>query len=230
MDFLLGIIEAFSNGIFQTLIKDNRYLLLIRGFGSSMQITLFAAMIGVVLGLILAILRLKGTGIGAAIANTYISVIRGTPIVVQLTIIYFVILGRSGLSDILVASVAFGINSGAYVAEIIRAGISAVDRGQMEAGRSLGLSYAKTMRYIIIPQAIKNVLPALGNEMIVLVKETAIAGYIGVADLNKGATNIASVTYNYMVPLLCVAYVYLLITSVMAYGLENLERRLKKSD
>ncbi len=230
MDFLLDIIEVFSNGIFQTLIKDNRYLLLIRGFGSSMQITLFAAMIGVVLGLILAILRLKGTGIGASIANTYISVIRGTPIVVQLTIIYFVILGRSGLSDILVASVAFGINSGAYVAEIIRAGISAVDRGQMEAGRSLGLSYAKTMRYIVIPQAIKNVLPALGNEMIVLVKETAIAGYIGVADLNKGATNIASVTYNYMVPLLCVAYVYLLITSVMAYGLGNLERRLKKSD
>jgi len=230
MDILNGIIEAFSNGIFQTLIKDNRYFLLIRGFGASMQITIFAAMIGVVLGLILAILRLRGTGIGAAIANAYISVIRGTPIVVQLTIIYFVILGRSGLPDILVASVAFGINSGAYVAEIIRAGISAVDRGQMEAGRSLGLSYAKTMRYIIIPQAIKNVLPALGNEMIVLVKETAIAGYIGVADLNKGATSIASVTYNYMVPLLCVAYVYLLITSVMAYGMDNLERRLKKSD
>ncbi len=230
MEFLQEIIDAFSNSIFLTLIKDNRWELLTRGFWNSLQITVFAAVIGVILGLILAILRLREKGVGAAIANTYISVIRGTPIVVQLTIIYFVILGQSGLSDVLVASVAFGINSGAYVAEIIRAGISAVDRGQMEAGRSLGLSYARTMRYIVVPQAIKNVLPALGNEMIVLVKETAIAGYIGVADLNKGATNIASVTYNYMVPLLCVAYIYLLLTSGMATGLSVLERRMKKSD
>ena len=230
MSYLYDIIKAFSDGIFLTLIKDDRFSYLVSGFKLSILITLLAAAIGIVLGLIVAVLRLRGKGILAAIANGYITVIRGTPAVVQLTIIYFVILGPFGLSDVLVASVAFGINSGAYVAEIIRAGIMAVDRGQMEAGRSLGLSYIQTMIFIIIPQAIKNVLPALGNELIVLLKETSIAGYIGMSDLNKGGTTIASITYNYMVPALCVAYIYLMMTTSMASVINRLERRLQRSD
>ena len=230
MSYIYDIVRAFSDGIFLTLIKDDRYTSLVSGFFSSIEITLLAAVMGVALGLILAIFRLRGKGPLAAVANAYITVIRGTPTVVQLTIIYFVILGHSGLSDILVASVAFGINSGAYVAEIIRAGIMAVDRGQMEAGRSLGLSYAQTMTHIIVPQAIKNVLPALGNEFIVLMKETSVAGYIGVRDLNKGGTSIAGITYNYLVPSLCVAYIYLMMTTSLASALNRLERRLHRSD
>ncbi len=230
MDLLFNIIKSFADGIYLSLIKDDRYSVLFGGFLASVEITLMAALIGVVLGLFLAIFRLRGKGILAAFANGYISIIRGTPTVVQLMIIYFIILKNSGLPDILVASIAFGINSGAYVAEIIRAGINAVDRGQMEAGRSLGLSYSQTMISIVIPQAIKNVLPALGNELIVLLKETSIAGYVGIKDLMKGGTSIASVTYNYLVPLLCIAYLYLLMTTSMAAGLTKLEGRMRRSD
>ena len=230
MDLLFNIIKSFADGIYLSLIKDDRYSVLFGGFLASVEITLMAALIGVVLGLFLAIFRLRGKGILAAFSNGYISIIRGTPTVVQLMIIYFIILKNSGLPDILVASIAFGINSGAYVAEIIRAGINAVDRGQMEAGRSLGLSYSQTMISIVIPQAIKNVLPALGNELIVLLKETSIAGYVGIKDLMKGGTSIASVTYNYLVPLLCIAYLYLLMTTSMAAGLTKLEGRMRRSD
>lgn len=230
MDFIYDIVKSFSDGIFLSLIKDNRYTNLVTGLFASMEITLLAAFIGVILGLLLAIFRIRGKGPLASFANGYITVIRGTPTVVQLTIIYFVILGKSGMSDVIVASVAFGINSGAYVAEIIRAGIMAVDRGQMEAGRSLGLSYGQTMKNIIIPQAIKNVLPALGNELIVLLKETSVAGYIGVKDLTKAGTSIAGVTYNYLVPLLCVAYIYLMMTTSMSAALSKFERRMQRSD
>lgn len=230
MSYFNNIVKTFADAIYLTLIKDDRFSQLVIGFKASIEITLFAALIGVVLGLILAILRLRGKGPLTAFANGYITVIRGTPTVVQLTIIYFIILGQSGLPDVLVAAVAFGINSGAYVAEIIRAGIMAVDRGQMEAGRSLGLSYSQTMTHIVVPQAIKNVLPALGNELIVLLKETSVAGYIGVKDLMKGGTSIAAATYNYFVPLLCVAYIYLIMTTSMASVLNRLERRLQRSD
>jgi len=230
MDIVFNIIKSFADGIYLSLIKDDRYSVLFGGFLASVEITLMASLIGIILGLFLAIFRLRGKGILASFANGYISIIRGTPTVVQLMIIYFIILKNSGLPDILVASIAFGINSGAYVAEIIRAGINAVDRGQMEAGRSLGLSYGQTMISIIIPQAIKNVLPALGNELIVLLKETSIAGYVGIKDLMKGGTSIASVTYNYLVPLLCIAYIYLLMTTSMAAGLSKLEGRMRRSD
>ena len=230
MDIIYNIIKSFADGIYLSLIKDDRYSVLFGGLLASVEITLLAALIGIVLGLFLAIFRLRGKGILTAFSNGYISIIRGTPTVVQLMIIYFIILKNSGLPDILVASIAFGINSGAYVAEIIRAGINAVDRGQMEAGRSLGLSYGQTMVSIIIPQAIKNVLPALGNELIVLLKETSIAGYVGIKDLMKGGTSIASVTYNYLVPLLCIAYIYLLMTTSMAAGLSKLEGRMRRSD
>jgi len=230
MSYFYDIVRSFSDGIFLALIKEDRFMFLVKGFLTSIEITLAATVIGIVLGLVVAIFRLRGKGLLAAIGDGYVTVIRGTPAVVQLTVIYFVILAQSGLPDLVIASVAFGINSGAYVAEIIRAGITAVDRGQMEAGRSLGLSYSQTMTHIIIPQAIKNVLPALGNEFIVLVKETAVAGYIGLADLNKGGIQIASVTYNYMVSALCVAYIYLMMTTSLASGINSLERRMKKSD
>jgi len=230
MSYFYDIIKSFSDGIFLALIKEDRFMFLVKGLLISLEITLAATVTGIIFGLVVAIFRLRGKGMLASLGDGYVTVIRGTPAVVQLTIIYFVILKQSGLPDLVVASIAFGINSGAYVAEIIRAGITAVDRGQMEAGRSLGLSYSQTMTHIIIPQAIKNVLPALGNEFIVLVKETAVAGYIGIADLNKGGLQIASVTYNYMVSALCVAYIYLMMTTSLASGINSLERRMHRSD
>ena len=230
MSYFYDIIKSFSDGIFLTLIKEDRFMFLVKGFITSLEITLAATVIGIVLGLVVAIFRLRGKGILASLGDCYVMVIRGTPAVVQLTVIYFVILAHTGLPSLVIASIAFGINSGAYVAEIIRAGITAVDRGQMEAGRSLGLSYSQTMTHIIVPQAIKNVLPALGNEFIVLVKETAVAGYIGIADLNKGGIQIASVTYNNMVSALCVAYIYLMMTTSLASGISSLERRMQRSD
>lgn len=230
MSDLYSIVRSFSDGIFLALIKEDRFMFLVKGFFTSIEITLGATAIGIVLGLIIAIIRMRGKGLLCAIGDGYVTVIRGTPAVVQLTVIYFIILSSSGLPDLLIAAVAFGINSGAYVAEIIRAGISSVDRGQMEAGRSLGLSYAQTMTHIIIPQAIKNVLPALGNEFIVLVKETAVAGYVGIADLNKGGIQVASITYNFMVSGLCVAYIYLCMTISLAAGINQLEKRLHQSD
>lgn len=228
--FFDSFVNDFSNMIYQALIKEDRYRFLVSGFSRSVQLTLYAAVIGVILGLLVAVFKIRNKGISAAFANVYISVIRGTPAVVQLTVIYFVILAKSGLPAMVIASIAFGINSGAYVAEIVRAGILAVDKGQTEAGRSLGLSGGQTLRYIVIPQAIKNVLPALGNEFIVLLKETAIAGYISIVDLNKGGQQISSLTYNGMVAPLCVAYIYLMLTMTMAAGLNRLERRFRESD
>ncbi len=230
MDGYNEFVKEFANKIFQALIKDDRFTYLVKGLRMSIGITLAAAFLGIFLGLLVAICKLRGKGVLAALANGYITIIRGTPTVVQLTVIYFVILSHSGLPDFVVATIAFAINSGAYVAEIIRAGITAVDRGQMEAGRSLGLSYSHTMRYIIIPQALKNVLPALGNEFIVLLKETSVAGYIGTQDLNKGGLQVASITYDFMVPALCAAYLYLMLTTSMASGLNRLERRMHRSD
>lgn len=230
MDTINQFVEVFANKIFQALIKEDRFTYLVSGLKLSIEITLAAAVLGVFLGLLTAICKLRGKGPLAAMANGYITIIRGTPAVVQLTVIYFVILAKTGLPGFVVAAIAFGINSGAYVAEIIRAGITAVDRGQMEAGRSLGLSYASTMIYIVIPQAVKNVLPALGNEFIVLLKETSIAGYIGINDLNKGGQSISSITYDYMVTALLVAYIYLLMTTSMASAINRLERRLHRSD
>lgn len=229
-DFLENFLRSFSDGFFLTFIKDDRYINLISGLSISLQITLLSAVIGIVLGVLTAIFRLRPKGIPASLAGGYITLIRGTPAVVQLTIIYFVILANKGLPDILVGSIAFGINSGAYVAEIIRAGILAVDKGQMEAGRSLGLSYAQTMWNIVIPQAIKNVLPALGNEFIVLLKETSIAGYVGFVDLNKAGQRLGNITYNMYYSSIAVAYIYLLMTTTMAGGMDRLERRLRKSD
>lgn len=243
--------SSFSDSVFLSLIKEDRFKYLTDGLIMTLEMTMLAALIGIVIGLFLAIAKLQDvdnlTGnrivIGlrkwlTGFANGYISVVRGTPAVVQLLIINFVIFAQlqqnvtalRSISSIWIAGIAFGINSGAYVAEIIRAGIMAVDKGQSEAGRSLGLSASTTMASIIIPQAIKNVLPALCNEFITLLKETSVAGYIGIMDLTKGATTIGAVIYNYMVPLICAAYIYFLMTTALSTGIGTLERRLHKSD
>jgi len=165
-----------------------------------------------------------------AICQVYLTVIRGTPVVVQLLIIYFVVFASTDVSKVIAAVMAFGINSGAYVAEICRSGIMSIDIGQLEAGRSLGFSYAQTMWHIILPQAFKNVLPALGNEFIVLLKETSVAGYIALEDLTKGGDIIRSRTYNALFPLLAVALIYLAMVMIFTRLVAILERRLKQSE
>ncbi|HHV97346.1 MAG TPA: amino acid ABC transporter permease [Clostridiaceae bacterium] len=230
MNFINNIYRILSDKIYFAFIKEDRYMYLVDGWIISIEVTVFAALLGIVIGLLLAIVKFSRKPPFAQFADWYISIIRGTPVVVQLTIIYYVILADVNLPRTIVASIAFGINSGAYVAEIIRSGIQAVDKGQTEAGRSLGLSEGKTMRYIIIPQAIKNILPALGNEFIVLLKETSVSGYIALNDLTKGGTLIRSVTYDAFTPLLTVAYIYFLMTAMLSAALSKFERRLRSSD
>lgn len=197
--------------------------------------TFFAVIIGIALGFIVGVIRstYEKTGklkILNALCTVYLTVIRGTPVVVQLMIIYFVIFGNVKVDKTLVAVLAFGINSGAYVAEIFRSGIMSIDNGQFEAGRSLGFNYTQTMWYIIMPQAFKNVLPTLGNEFIVLLKETSVAGYIALQDLTKGGDIIRSRTYSAFMPLIAVAIIYLVMVMIFTYFVRLLERRLRSSD
>ena len=215
-------------------IEQDRWKLYLEGFGVTLQVAFFAAIIGIVIGTVVALMKLSRTRRGkktifARIADIYIDIIRGTPSVLQLLIMWFVIMATTN-NGILVASISFGINSGAYVAEIIRAGILAVDKGQMEAGRALGLTNAQTMVYIIIPQAIKNVLPPLGNEFIVLLKETAIVGYVSLSDLTRVANQISSRTYEAFMPLIGSAVIYFVTIKIITILSEKLERRLRKSD
>lgn len=228
--------DNLSEQIFNTLVKDNRWMLFTNGLLATLMIAGIAIVLGVGIGSLVAIAkvsvaqhkRLKWLGV---ICDIYITVIRGTPIVVQLLIMYYIIFASASMdATIYVAALAFGINSGAYVAEIVRAGIQSVDRGQMEAGRSLGLTNGMTMRSIIYPQAIKNILPALGNEFIVLFKETSIVGYIAVMDLTRAADLIRSRTYSALVPLIFIALVYLGIVMLITWVLRKLERRLAQSD
>ena len=226
---------AFFEDIYLNFIKDNRWKYIVNGLGVTLRVTLFAVLIGIAIGFVIAIIRSTYEKTGKLkilnfLANIYLTVIRGTPVVVQLLIIYFVIFASFRVDKIFVAIVAFGINSGAYVAEIIRSGIMSIDPGQMEAGRSLGFNYIQTMWHIIIPQAFKNVLPALGNEFIVLLKETSVAGYIALEDLTKGADIIRSQTYSPFIPLLSVAVIYLGIVMLLTFLLKKLERRLRSSE
>ena len=226
---------AFFDSLYLNFIKDNRWKYIVNGLGVTLRVTLFAVLIGIAIGFVIAIIRSTYEKTGKLkilnfLANIYLTVIRGTPVVVQLLIIYFVIFASFRVDKIFVAIVAFGINSGAYVAEIIRSGIMSIDPGQMEAGRSLGFNYIQTMCYIIIPQAFKNVLPALGNEFIVLLKETSVAGYIALEDLTKGADIIRSQTYSPFIPLLSVAVIYLSIVMLLTFLLKKLERRLRSSE
>ena len=205
------------------------------GLGTTLLITLLAVTIGMLLGFFVAVIRATylRTGrfrIADWFCRLYLTVIRGTPVVVQLLIIYFVIFASVPISKTFVAVIAFGINSGAYVAEIVRGGIMAIDTGQLEAGRSLGLNYSRTMIYIILPQALKNVLPALANEAIVLLKETSVAGYIAIADLTKGGDIIRSQTFSAFLPLLAVAVIYLVMVVVLTKLVGLLEGRLAAND
>lgn len=215
-------------------IEGDRWKLYINGLGVTLKIAFFAAILGLLIGTVLALMKLstKRNGkktIWARIANAYIDIIRGTPSVLQLLIMWFIIMANCK-NGMLVASLSFGINSGAYVAEIVRAGIMAVDKGQTEAGRSLGLSKAQTMIYIVIPQAVKNVLPPIGNEFIVLLKETAIVGYVSLTDLTRVANQISSRTYEAFMPLIGAAVIYFVIIKILTILLDRLERRLRKSD
>ena len=239
-----GWLQSLADQFYLNFIKDDRYMYLVRGLKITLEVTVLALILGVVLGVIVAIIRsthdktIEETrpGFGRfilkllnAIAKIYLTVIRGTPVVVQLMIIYFVIFASSN-NKVMVATIAFGINSGAYVAEIIRSGIMSIDQGQFEAGRSLGFNYFQTMIYIIIPQAFKNVLPALGNEFIVLIKETSISGYVGLQELTKAGDIIRSRTYTAFMPLIAVALIYLVIVMIFSKLVSILERRLRNSE
>ncbi len=226
----------FQERFYLNFIKDDRWMYMLDGLKVTLEVTLFATLLGIMIGFIVAIIRSTHGRTGKmkimnALCQVYLTVIRGTPAVVQLLIMYFVIFGSvKGVSKVLVAVLAFGINSGAYVAEICRAGIMSIDIGQMEAGRSIGFSYAQTMWYIILPQAFKNVLPALGNEFIVLLKETSISGYIALQDLTKGGDIIRSRTYDAFMPLIGVALVYLVLVLGFTKLVSMLERRLNQSE
>ena len=216
-------------------IEDNRWKYIVDGLKITLIVTIFAVLIGVLLGFLIAIVRTTHDKTGKlkilnAICKVYLTVIRGTAVVVQLMIIYFIIFGSVDISKVLVAIIAFGINSGAYVAEIFRSGIMSIDNGQFEAGRSLGFNYAQTMMYIIMPQAFKNVLPTLCNEFISLLKETSVSGYIALQDLTKGGDIIRSRTYDAFMPLIAVALIYLAMVMIFTKLVSLLERRLRNSD
>ena len=215
-------------------ITGDRWKLYLSGVGITLEIAVFAGLLGIIIGTCLALMKLSTTEEGkptvlSYIATVYIDIIRGTPSVLQLLIMWFIIMASSN-NGILVASLSFGINSGAYVSEIVRGGILAVDKGQREAGRSLGLSGAQTYRYIILPQAVKNVIPPLGNEFITLIKETAIVGYVSLSDLTRVANQVASRTYDAFMPLIGAAVIYFVIIKVLSILLGKLERRMRKSD
>lgn len=216
-------------------ITDNRWHYIWDGLLTTLQITFFAVLLGITLGFLIAMIRSThdktgGMKIGNVICNIYITVVRGTPVVVQLMIIYYVVFASVDINKVIVAILAFGMNSGAYVAEIFRSGIMSIDQGQFEAGRSLGFNYRQTMIYIIMPQAFKNVLPALGNEFIVLLKETSVSGYIAMQDLTKGGDIIRSRTYDAFMPLIAVAIIYLVMVMIFSKLVSMLERRLRNSD
>ncbi len=226
----MGIIQALSDAIYTNLIREDRYLLFLKGLSLTMQVTIYAVLIGVAIGMLVAVARiLKLRGL-ERVAKLYVDIIRGTPVVVQLIIIYYAILGSSSWPKVLVAAIAFGINSGAYVSELIRAGILAVDRGQLEAARSLGLSYFQSMRFVVIPQAIKNILPALVSEAIVLIKETAVCGYIALDDLTRAGNIIRGRTFDPYTPFILVALIYLYVTSLLSIFAGKLEWRLRRGD
>lgn len=226
---------SFVDKLKQSFIDNDNYQYLLKGLGNTLLITLFAVIIGILFGFLIAIVRTSHDRNGSlpllnGICRLYLTIIRGTPVMVQLLIIYYVILANINTSKILVAVVAFGLNSAAYVAEIVRSGIMAVDIGQFEAGRSLGLNYSQTMRSIILPQAVKNILPALCNEFISLLKETSISGYIGLMDLTKGGDIIRSTTFQAMIPLISVAIIYLIMVVGLSKIVGILERKLRNNE
>ena len=230
---MLEVLSAWKDQLYSTYIEQDRYMMLLDGFKNTMIITICALLIGVVVGSTIAIVKFfaeesRALKPLAAICDFYVTAIRGIPVVVLLLIFYFLILKSA--DGIVTGIVTFGINSGAYMAEIVRGGIAAVDRGQMEAARSLGMNRMQAMFRVIMPQAVKNILPAIGNEMIALLKETSVAGYVAVQDLTRAANLIRNNTYDAFNPLMVTAIVYLSLVVIMTRLLGILERRLRKSD
>ena len=231
--------DNFFNIFYEIYVKNKAYLLILKGLGFTLVIAIFAVLIGVILGALLAVCKVIPqknffSKLLNKIASIYITVIRGTPVMVQLLLFYFGIFPQImrgfEYKALFIAILVFGINSSAYVAEIIRSGIMSIDKGQMEAGRSLGFTYSQTMLRIIMPQAIKNILPALGNEFIVMVKETSVAGFITVFDLTRATRSIVQSYYNPFVPYLTLAAIYLVLVMIFTYFLNLLEKRLRNSD
>ena len=227
--------KTFTDAFYLNFVSDNRWKYLTEGLKTTLIITFFACLMGIVLGFLVGMIRstyekTHKLKVLNAICKVYLTVIRGTPVVVQLLIIYFVVFGSVRVDKVIVAILAFGVNSGAYVAEIFRSGIMSIDNGQFEAGRSLGFNYAQTIWYIILPQAFKNVLPALCNEFIALLKETSVSGFIALQDLTRGADIIRSRTYNVVLPLFTVALVYWMIVTFLTYMVGKLETRLRKNE
>lgn len=245
-NWILNLPEGLRNlcyRFFKSFIYDDRYQLYVTGLKNTLILTFFALLLGIFLGVVVSLIRVSWDkthsemhgpgkwvlGFFNGVSKVYLTVIRGTPVVVQLLIMNFVIFASSR-NKVLVGALSFGINSGAYVAEIIRGGIMSIDAGQFEAGRSLGLNFSQTMSNIIIPQALKNVLPALANEFIVLLKETSVAGYVSVIDLTKGGDIIRGRTYSAFMPLIAVALIYLVMVIFFTWLVGKLERRLRNSD
>lgn len=239
----------FQTKFYLNFIKDDRWKYITSGLGNTLKITVFALIFAVIIGVLVAIIRYSYDknhtnkagnfiqsllqfllAIANGICHVYLTIIRGVPVVVQLMIIYFIIFASPDVSKIFCAVVAFSLNSGAYVAEIVRGGLNSVDKGQFEAGRSLGFGYIATMWYIILPQAFKNILPALGNEAIMLLKDTSISGYVAIQDLTKGGDIIRSRTYDAFMPLIAVALIYLILVTILTLLLRRLERRLQSSE
>ena len=226
IDWLNNLIEDF----YKCFIEDDRYMLIVDGIGVTIKVALLAAILGLAIGFIVAVCNLSKSKILNFIGSVYTDVIRGTPSVTQLMIIYFVVFATVHWEKWIIAAIAFAINSGAYVSEIIRAGILSIDKGQTEAGRSLGLTSTQTMFYIVVPQAIKNIFPAMGNEFITLIKETAIVGYVGLVDIQKAGDFIKSATYEAFMPLVGIAVVYFVLIKMLTLALGAIEKQLRKSD
>lgn len=239
----------FQTKFYLNFIKDDRWKYITSGLGNTLKITIFALIFAVIIGVLVAIIRYSYDknhtnkagnfiqsllqfllAVANGICHVYLTIIRGVPVVVQLMIIYFIIFASPDVSKIFCAVVAFSLNSGAYVAEIVRGGLNSVDKGQFEAGRSLGFGYIATMWYIILPQAFKNILPALGNEAIMLLKDTSISGYVAIQDLTRGGDIIRSRTYDAFMPLIAVALIYLILVTILTLLLRRLERRLQSSE
>ena len=232
---LIAAVEDFKDEFYRNFIEKDRWKYLTKGLGTTLSITALAALMGIFLGFLIAIIRCTNQMTGKLtiidrICRIYLTVMRGTPVMVQLLILFFVFLLPLNVDKFIAAVICFGMNSGAYVAEIVRGGIMSVDKGQIEAGRSLGFNYVQTMFHFIVPQAFKAILPSLANEFITLLKESSVAFYIGVADLTQGGLKIRSVTYSNFMPLIAVALIYLALVMILTKLVSILERRLAKSD
>lgn len=220
----------FLSRLNSTFIVAGRWKMFLSGLGYTLLISLFSIILGLVIGVIMALMRLSKSKVLRGISGVYIDIIRGTPTMVQLLIIYFIIFAKVPIQQWIVGCIAFGINSGAYMAEIVRGGILSVNIGQMEAGRSLGMTHRQTMASIVMPQAMKNILPAMGNEFVVLIKETAVIGMISSIDLVGAAQQVQSRTYDYLVPLLSIAVIYYVVIKIISIALSKLESGMRKAD